>query len=87
MVSVAHIVGKAAIAPAMVGPANRLLSTAAATMTIAPRLVRAVVDQCRAAPRRISPAGVSRGATASAPTATRTAMAAGTCVMSNEQAR
>ena len=74
---IVHIVGNAATAPAASGPARRLVTTAAPTITDAAAQVSAVVDQRRGDPGRGRPAGMSRGASASTGIADATAKAGG----------
>src|SRR5262245_16572809 len=71
------MVGNAATAPAVSGPASRLVSTAAATIADAPAQVSAVVRRRRGDPGRGRPPAISRGAKASAGTAPATVTAAG----------
>ena len=62
--SVVHTVGNAATAPAAAGPASRLVTTAAPTITDAATQVSAVVDQRRGDAVRGRPETISRGANA-----------------------
>src|SRR5436190_452136 len=84
--SVALRLGNAATAPAVAGPARRLVSSAAATISVATTQVTAVTGQPRAEPARGRLSGITRGASASAASAAASASAGGSPASPRETA-
>jgi hypothetical protein len=86
MASVVLMLGNAAIAPAVTGPASRVVSTATPTKTEATAQVMAVLDQRPGEPTRGGLAVMIRGATASSGTAATMAATSGRSARATAQA-